>query len=246
MKYYVYILFFVFISCNNEDVGDCWQKEGDMVTEEIQLNTFEEITIHEGISLVIKTGTAQKVMLETGKNLLPEISFKIIENRLIIRNHNTCNFVRPYGITKVYITSPNITSIRNASEQNVLSDGELTFPNLYLQSSGEKTKYLAVGDFNLKVNNENLRIWGNGISNFNIEGTTNNLDVLFSDGDTRFNGEKLIANTVKVKNVSSNDILVYPINSLTGSIHSTGNVVAFNQPPIVEVEELGIGKLIFK
>lgn len=246
MKKYIYILFFIFISCDSENAGDCWQKAGTIITEEIALETFDEVTIHEGIALVVKSGETQKVLLETGKNLLPEISFEVIENQLIIRNNNNCNFVRPYGITKVYITSPNLTTIRNASEQNVASDGVLTFPNLYLRSSGEKTNYLAVGDFNLTINNESLRIWSNGVSNFNINGSTKNLDILFSDGDTRFNGENLIANEVVVKNVSSNDILVNPVNSLTGSIHSTGSIISFNKPPVVNVEELGIGKLIFK
>lgn len=242
---YLFLITIVF-SCDSEDAGDCFQKAGTIITEEIELSSFQKIVVHEGVGLIIETGTEQKVVIETGKNLLNDISAVVIDNELILRNNNTCNFVREYGITKVHITSPSITTIRNASEQEVISKGTLTFPNIYLRSSGEKSNFLAVGDFNLDLDCERISIWSNGVANFHLRGKANNLNVGFSDGDTRFEGKDLIVQNVTVTNVSSNDVLINPIQSLKGSIHSTGNVISFNQPPVVEVEELSVGKLIFK
>jgi hypothetical protein len=247
MKKLIYLfLITLFFSCDSEDTGDCFQKAGTIITEEIDVSPFEKIVVHEGIGLIIETGTEQKVVVETGKNLLNDITAVVIDNELILKNNNTCNFVRDYGITKVHITSPNISIIRNASEQDVVSKGILTFPSLYLRSSGEKSNFLAVGDFDLAIDNNRISIWSNGIANFYLRGKTNSLDVGFTDGDTRFNGKDLIAQNVNVRNVSSNDVLVNPIQSLKGSIRSTGNVISFNQPPVIEVEELSVGKLIFK
>ena len=41
-----------------------------------------------------------------------------------------CNFVRDYGLTKVYVTAPNVSEITNNSEFTVHSIGVLNYPNL--------------------------------------------------------------------------------------------------------------------
>ncbi len=247
MKRIIYILCLITLfSCDSEDAGDCLQTAGEIIQQEFDVPVFTKILVNKKVALVIKEGPIQKVVVETGENLMPDIEVQVIDNQIILTNHNTCNFFRDYGITKVYITSPNINEIRNASELNVTSDGELTYPSLYLRSSGEKSKYLAVGDWHLTINNNRVNIWSNGISTFFINGTTNSLDIGFTDGDTRFEGENFIVKNITVRNVSSNDVLIYPTESLKGSIHSVGDVISFNQPPIVEVDVQSKGNLIFK
>lgn len=248
MKKIFYIIIpFILLSCNSENANNCFQKAGTIVQTEFEVTTFDKVTVHERIELIITQGDKQKVVVETGENLLNDISVEVINNELILTNYNTCNFIREYDLTKVYITSPNLTTIRNASEYSVSSNGVLSYPSLYLMSLGNKSLFLSVGDWYLTINNENLRVFGNGIANFYIEGTTNNLDINFSNGDTRFEGKEFVAQHVKVRQVSSNDMLIYPVQSLTGSIHSTGNVILFNKPTAIEVEELSnYGKLIFK
>ena len=114
-------------------------------------------------------------------------------------------------------------------------------------ADGDKSKFLSVGDWYLNIKNQSVKIWGNGIAVFYLEGTTNNLELNFSDGDTRFEGENFKAEHINVRQVSSNDVIVYPVQSLKGSIHSTGDVISYNKPPIVEVTVLNnYGNLIFK
>jgi len=105
---------------------------------------------------------------------------------------------------------------------------------------------LSVGDWHLNINNEALTILCNGIANFYIEGETTDLTMYFSDGDSRFVGENFKARKVTVSHVSSNDILIYPIESLKTTIHSTGDLISYNMPPVIEVDEQSIGRLIFK
>ena len=248
MKKLFYILVvFIFTSCNDENANNCFQFAGEITQVEIELPLFEKVVVHERIELIITEGPEQKVIIESGENLLPDITAEVINNELVLTNYNTCNFFREYDLTKVYVTSSNLKTIRNASEYNVSSNGALTYPSIYLRSSGEKSEFLAVGDWHLNIQNENVKIWGNGISVFYLKGTTNNLDLSFSDGNTRFEGKEFKAQHIKVRQVSSNDMLIYPVQSLTGSIHSTGDVISFNKPTLIEVEELSAyGKLIFK
>lgn len=246
----IYILIFILslslISCNNENSSDCFQTAGAIIKQEVEVANFNTIVVNKRIALYISEGPTQKVIIESGENLLNDITAQVIGNELVLTDYNSCNFFRDYGITKVYVTSPNINTIRNASELDVASIGTLTYPSLYLRSSGEKKTFLAVGDWHLTIKNNNVNIWSNGVANFYINGTTNILDIGFTDGDTRFEGQNFIAKKVSVRNVSSNDVIVFPTESLTGSIHSTGNVVSYNKPPIIEVDVQSVGKLIFK
>lgn len=248
MKKIIYLISIItLIGCNDQDANNCFQTAGSIVQIEIDVANFNKVVVHKRIELIVKHGDEQKVIIESGDNLIPDISYEVIENELILRDNNTCNFVRDYDITKVYITSPNLTKIRNASELNVSTRGIIRYPNLYLQSSGEKNKFLSVGDWHMNIENTALNIWGNGIANFYINGKTDHLDLNFSDGDTRFEGQNFKAQHIKIKQVSSNDMLIRPIKTLTGSIHSTGDVISYNIPTTIDVEELSdYGKLIFK
>lgn len=248
MKKLVYFfLILLTISCDSEKSIDCFQTAGKTAQIEIELPSFEKLVVHKRIELFITEGVQQKVIIESGENLLPDITAEVINNELVLRNHNECNFVRAYDLTKVYITTPNLTTIRNASEYKVSSIGALTFPSLYLMSVGDKNEFLSVGDFHLSIKNENVRIWSNGLANFYINGSTNNLNINFSTGDTRFEGKNFIAKKVKISQISSNDILTYPINSIEGKIYSTGDIILFNQPTSINVQSsANTGELIIK
>lgn len=247
MKKLVYLIYIiVLISCNKENTNDCLQTAGTIIQQEIDVPIFDKIVVHEKIELIITEGPVQKVILETGENLVSDIKIEVINNEIILVNNNSCNFFRDYGLTKVYITSPNITIIRNASEQNVSSNGILTYPSLYLMSVGDKKKFLAVGDWHLTIENTSVKIWSNGIANFYINGTSNNLNISFSNGDTRFEGGNFKVKNINIRQVSSNDMLIFPTESLKGSIHSVGDVISYHKPTIIDVDVQSVGELIFK
>lgn len=246
-NYLKYILVLIcFTACDSEDAGNCFQTAGNSIQEEVPMESFNRILINERIELIIKEGPTQKVVIETGKNLLNDIKLEVVDNQLIATNNNTCNFVRDYGLTTIHVTSPNITEIRNSSELSVTSDGLLTFPTLRLLSEDYLSDYLNIGDFNISVDNLTTSIVSNGISNFYLNGNTANLAVNFAAGDSRFEGENLTAKNIRLIHKSSNDILVNPQEKITGNIYSLGNVIAFNKPATVEVTEHYKGKLIFK
>ena len=67
----------------------------------------------------------------------------------------------------------------------------------------------------------------------------------FFAGSGRFEGENLVAQNIEVNHRGSNNMIVNPIQSLTGELRGTGNVIAVNEPPIVDVERIYTGQLIF-
>ncbi len=248
MKNFVYLVAMVFLfSCNSENVPDCFQNSGSIVQQEFVVEFFDKITVFERIELVVKDDPTPKVIVETGKNLMSDIEVRVENGRLILLNNNACNLTRNYGITKVYVSSPNLTEIQNSSGLNVMSDGILNYANLRLISEdfNDPSVTHTDGDFDLQVNSNRIDIVFNNLSNIFISGSVNNLFIGFYSGDGRFEGANLIAQTIDIFQRSSNDMIVNPQQSLKGEIRGTGDVISLNRPPIVEVEQFYTGKLIF-
>tara|TARA_R110000868_G_scaffold377378_1_gene642674 strand:- start:1275 stop:2033 length:759 start_codon:yes stop_codon:yes gene_type:complete len=238
----------IFLGCNSENAGDCFQKSGAIVQEEISLNEFSLITVFEGVKLVVKQGVEQKVVLETGENLRNDITVEVIDNRLVVRNQNSCNLFREFGLTTLYVTSPNISEIRSSTGFPITSDGVLSFPSLNLlsESFGVPEAETTDGEFNFEVNCINLNIVSNGIAYFKVQGLTENFNITFAAGDSRLEARELIAEKINVNHRGSNDMLLNPQQSLNGTISGTGDIISYKRPPVIEVEELYKGKLIFK
>lgn len=242
----VLIAFLVF-ACNSENANDCFQAAGNIIQKEFSVDVFDKILVNRDITLILKEGPVNKVVVETGENLLNDISALVTNGQLILTDANTCNFVRDYGITKVYITAPNISQIRSSTQYDIISDGLLTYPNLTLLSEdfGVDTDF-TIGNFRLEIDNESLSVIFNNLSNCFVEGQTNNLSVSFFAGNSRFEGENLTAQHVVVSHRGSNDMIIRPVQSLKGIIRGTGNVISKNTPPVIDIDELYQGRLVFE
>jgi len=238
---------FVF-SCNTENAPDCFQNAGDLVRVEVQLPPFTTITVFERVALVLREGPEQRVEIETGEFLLNEVTAEVEGNRLVVRNENNCNLFRDFELTTIYVTSPNITEIRSSTGLPISSDGVLNYPSLRLLSesfTSDETDTTS-GSFDLQVNTQNVTIATNGIAFFTLSGATENLGITVAAGDSRIELERLVAQQVNLNHRGSNDILINPQESLRGVIRGNGNVISFNRPSEIEVEELFNGRLIFR
>lgn len=241
------ILLFI-VSCNSENAPDCFQNAGDLIRVEVETATFSSITVFENLNLVLKQGNQQLVEIETGEFLLNDVSAEVEGNRLILRNENNCNYVREYGLTTIYVTSPDIFEIRSSTGGLISSDGTLNYANMSLLSESfivpetETTD----GSFNLEVNSENVSIITNGIAFFRLAGSAENLNVFVAAGDSRIEAENLVAQNVDINHRGSNDIIVNPQQRISGIIRGYGDVIAVNRPSDIDVEELFNGKLLFE
>jgi hypothetical protein len=244
----IVILTLTFFGCSSENASDCFQNSGEIIQEEITLADFSAITVFEGVKLVVRQSATQRVVIETGEFLRNDISAEVIDNTLIIRNENGCNFVRDFGLTTVYVSSPNIAEIRSSTGFPITSDGVLNYPSLSLLSESFTVPEAETtdGEFNLEVNTVNLSIVSNGIAFFDIKGTTQNFNINFAAGDSRLQARDLVAQNISLFHRGSNDMLLNPQESLSGSIVGTGDVISFNQPPSIQVEALYKGKLLFR
>ncbi|WP_136481674.1 head GIN domain-containing protein [Cognatitamlana onchidii] len=248
MKRLIYILVLIcFFACNSENAGDCFQTSGTIIQQEYALDDFEKVLVNRDIELIVRQGQTQKVVIETGKNLINDVKAEVVDGQLRLTDGNTCNLARAYGVTKVYITSANITQIRSATQYDVRSEGTLNYPSLAIFSedfNGEAE--VNSGNFDLTVNCNRFSLVFNNLSNAKISGNAEDLSITLAAGLSRVDCGALVAKNISVWNRSSNDIIVNPQLKLSGQILGTGDVISLNKPPQVDIEEVYKGRLIFK
>jgi hypothetical protein len=210
---------------------DCFKGNGTRIIQTFPFENFTKIKMHEGIGLVVKEGPNYEVKIAAPSSILDNIEVQLDGNMLVVKDRSTCNIARDYGQTVVYVTTPFLEEIHSKTEQDILSDGVLTFPELKLYSV-DISDGAGTGDFRLKLDTQLLYIESNNVSNFYVSGETNRLIVFFSWGNGIFNGEQLQSNSIDVYHRGSNDIIFSPIQSIEGNIYSTGNIVLKNRPII--------------
>jgi len=247
IRYLYSLILLLLLACDTEDGFDCLQTDGDIITSTLNLSSFTRIQFEDDIRVELRQGETQEVILETGENLISDLNIFVNDGTLIAQNENGCNIFREFGVTVLHITAPNITDIRNASAFEIRSVGTLNYPNLRLESTvrpnlDDPNK---VGDFFLDIASEDLRIIANGMSRFFISGTSTTVNVNFSDEFPLLEAENLLIQELTFRQVSSAHMRVNPQQSIIGEIRGVGDVIAVNQPPVVDVLELSVGRLIF-
>lgn len=222
---------------------DCFKKTGNFVQRTFETEMFDKVHVGGGISLIIKQGEEQNVIVSAGENLIDNIKLSVVDGLLKIEDDTSCNWVRDYGQTTVYITTPDLTLINSKTEQFIRSEGVLSFPFLHIISfdmGGEA----GTGDFDMDLNIPYLVVESNNASAFYLRGSCQNLVVSFYAGNGKFRGEHLIAQTISVFQRGNNDMELFPTESIEGNIYGTGNIILRNTPPIIDVTEHYTGRLI--
>ncbi len=236
------ILIILSISCEKE----CTEAMGTIVQQEIVTDYFDKIIVNSGIELIIQDSSSQKVIIETGENKLDNVYISVDNDVLELQADGSCFLNPSFEAVRVYVNSPNITSIRNSSEYTISSDGVLNYPELKLLTENNQNEYANFGDFYLTVSNNKITVISNGMSIIQISGSTNTLKLYYYNGIGKFEGKDLIVQSVDLFHRGDNSLKVNPQQSLTGEIYSTGNVLSYNHPSVVEVLEHYTGKLIFE
>lgn len=245
-----YLVFLVLISIFNscEKPSDCVESTGNTVTKEIAVQPFKKIKVYHGIEVIITEGAVYKVEIQAGENFIDNVQVRQNGDQLIFENESSCNWVRSYGTTKIFVTTPTLEEVYSKTDRDIRSAGVLTFPSLSfiaMDKDGDGEVGAGTGDFILNIANDNLYIANNNVSRFYLTGQTNTATFNFYFGDGRIEAADFNAQHISVYHRGSNDMILKPIQSLTGTMNSTGNIILKNVPPVVEVAMLYQGSIIY-
>lgn len=243
------LLMVLFWMCNAcEKPSDCVESTGAITIKDVPVNPFKRLKVYRGIEVVITQGAAYKVEIEAGKNFIDNVEVIQKDDQLIFKDETSCNWVRAYGKIKIYVTTPTLEEVYSKTDRDISSNGVLTFPILRLKAidkDGDGESGAGTGDFHIAIDNAQLVIENNNVSRYYISGQTNEALLNLYFGDGRIEAQNLIAQNITVFHRGSNDMIVNPIQKITGKMVSTGNIILKNVPPIVEIEELYQGSVIY-
>ncbi len=230
-----------------ENAPDCLQGAGETVQEAVSVPAFTDITVFENIRLVLRQGPEQQVLIETGKNLRPEVTAEVQDGVLVLRDANNCNLFRRYGQTVIRVTTPELRTLRSSTGWPVTGEGVLAFEDLRLVSESFSNPDAGTtdGSFELELNTGRVQIVANNIANFRLSVQTGELSITIAAGDSRVEARDLRAGAVQIDHRGSNDLEVYPLQRISGRIRGYGDVFSYNRPAEVTVEELYRGRLLF-
>ena len=235
-------------ACKTDKGLNCFQAAGDIVQEQMQVAPFTKIIVWERVQLILVEGPIQKVVVETGSHLLNDVVLEVSENTLNIYNYNGCNLFREYGITKVYVTQPNLTELRNSSGLEIRSEGQLQYNALTLLSedADKPDGFHKSGDFYLSLDVNSLKIISNGLSNFFLDGSAQEAQFLLQEGDSRIEAANFMVDSLYIFHRSTNKMIVNPRQVIQGEIRSIGDVISKHRPPVVNVQQFFSGQLLFE
>jgi hypothetical protein len=242
----VVLLVLVLMAC--EKPSDCVQSTGALVVKDIPVTAFTKIKVYRGIEVVITDGPEYKVQIEAGANFIDNVEVQQNGNQLIFKDEVSCNWVRAYGTTRILVTTPTLEEIYSKTERNISSNGVLTYPNLTVTSFDKDADGEAgagTGDFTLALTNDLITINNNNVSRFYLSGQTNTAKFNFYFGDGRIEAQNLVAQNIEVFHRGSNDMIVHPVQKITGVLNSTGNLILNTVPTLVDVQELFMGHIVY-
>lgn len=244
MAFYVLL---VSIGCDSENANDCIQSAGTIIEQQVEVASFDRILVERNLHLVFMQEQQQKVIIKTGANLLPDIKLQVVDGQLQLRNENECNFFRDYGLTTIYVSSPDIVEIRSATQGDVRSSGRITVDKLRVYSENYRNnEYLTSGEFYLDLQVNEFQLVFNGVSNMHVQGQAKQLNITMASGNGRFEGRDFEVENAQIYHRSSNDVIVNVTGHLKADLYGTGDLIAVRPPATQQVKEHYKGNYIIE
>lgn len=240
MKNFVYIsVVLVLLACDNETAWDCIQKEGERGIFEVKIDTpVTRLKVFDDINLILHSSDEQRIELHTGENLLNDIEFVSDTGVVHVFNHNACRWTRSPNNIDLHFYSSDLTFIQKESYAKVWNEDTITHP-LTVITYGP-------GEVELTLNNSRISLQLYSLTNVKLAGKTNSLGCYVNTArDPILFAEELEAINVGITHDGFNRVYVNAVNRLRYRIWNSGDIVAVNEPNIIEeIEVLGSGKLI--
>ena len=232
-----------------EKPSDCFDSTGNIIKKDVVIEPFTRLEVHRGVAVVLKQDANYSLQIESGENQIGNINISQNGNTLKLEDNTSCNWLREYGTTTIYISAPNIEEIYSKTDRNISSNGVLNYPNLWLKAfdkEGDGLEGAGTGDFILNLNCNQLNVDCNTLPRFILSGNAVNARFNIWANDCRIEAQDLTIQNFAFYHRGSNDMIVKPMVSIAGTLVSSGNVISKNHPPTVNVQENYTGRLIFE
>ncbi len=227
------------INCNKSSAPDCLKSTGSIEKIERQVEAFHSIKLYDNVNLHLIPSGGNKLILESGKNLMDKIETYVNEDStLIIKNNNSCNWVRSYNkpIT-VYLDVSELRRIEYRSIGNITNTDTLRMDSLTIDV------WEGAGKIELAMNTKNC--WANihyGTADIVLHGRADQ-GFYYLLGAGKIDASGLEVGLAYLRNWSSNNLYLWATKHMSVEIKGLGNVY-YKGNPGISSNIFGEGKLI--
>lgn len=205
---------------------------GDVVTDERDVPSFNGISVSAGIDVYITQGNKELVKVVTDENLLEVVKTEVRDGVLKIY---TSKNVRSAKSKKVYVEYQNLNKIKVSSAGDLTGENTLNTDELEIRISSS-------GDLKLDVIAQKINIDISSSGDANLTGKTDFLKAnLSSAGD--LNAFELEAKFGDVSVSSAGDAKVFITEEASFSSSSAGDIVYKGDPSIKHISTSSAGTI---
>ncbi|MDX8338083.1 head GIN domain-containing protein [Draconibacterium sp. IB214405] len=235
MKQIIYLLTGIFLALSSSSCifSPTINGNGNVVEQERNLNDFDKIKASRGMNVYITQGDVFKVVVKADENLLEAIETDVMGDVLEIK---TSSNIRRAKEKKVFVTLPEIESIKASAGSNVYSENDLVAKVLDISAS-------AGSNIRLSIKTGETNVGASAGSNISLEGQAEDFHGKASAGSNIKAGELKTANTVAKVSAGAN-IWINSQNMLKANASSGGNVFYNGDPANTEINKSSGGNVI--
>lgn len=225
-------------------MDDCITSKGPNTTITRHVGDYDKLSISDRIQVQLVQDAARRgeVTVYGPSNLLGQITSDVDGGELILKNENTCNFVRSFDYElKITLYISDLKEVRMESISTLSNEDTLVLKNLRLLHS-------ALSDVQLTIDVENETF----VQSLNSAHTTlfGSSRVLKGSIEevSELNAGNFVCEEVLLDIHTPLDCTVDGTKGLFIKIYNSGNVIYANEPSDYKILEVvrGTGKLILK
>jgi hypothetical protein len=202
------------------DLGDSIKGSGNVISENRPVNgDFTSIEASRGIDVIVAQSNIKSIEVKADDNIIEHISTDINNSVLTITLDKS---VKNLSSKKVYVTLPNIESLRSSSGSSISSKNALVVKSIDVKSSSGS-------EINIDVEAEKIICDSSSGSEISVEGKAIKLEVSSSSG-SEIEAQNLLANDIIANSSSGSSIEIHPIISLSAKASSGSDIIYYNNP----------------
>jgi len=199
LKLTTILLLFIFSSCSDDDDVNV-TGSGNIITEERNIDSFNEVNSPSSINVTILFGNDQNIEVSADDNIINFVETTVINDILIVdlKSGNYNNIT-----VNVTLTIPNLTALTNSGSGNMTSAGFTDLTNLEIQNSGS--------------------------GSIELSGSSTAIDILNS-GSGEVKAFNFIVDNCELDNSGSGNSEVFCNDTLSGMLSGSGDVLYRGTP----------------
>jgi hypothetical protein len=223
-----------------KDEGVCISSTGNTIIQDRSGLSYHYVEVYDNINLILTQDSVNPgIQVEAGENLINGITTEIDSGRLVIKNTNSCNWLRRFDIPiNVYLNFTKLDTLIFRAAGNITCTNEWTNDSILFNviEGG--------GTANLKLNVFKSFLYIQyGTVTLNVTGFSQ-VTFISSRGYGPFHAENLSSKFTYASTFSPNDIFVNASVHLEVEIGNIGNAYYSGDPAEVSANVYGGGKLI--